>query len=104
MRIRDCIVATAKAFDLSPAEIMMRTREHHISRPRHAAMLLARWEGFTTTHIARVMRMREHTSVVYGARAAARRADADDDFGDRLQKAWLYAHGWSPWWERVPNG
>jgi len=51
-------------------------------------MLLARWEGYSAERIGRAMGGRDKTTIYHGERAATKRADADEEYGDRLQAAY----------------
>ena len=89
MTILDCIKATAKAFGITVRELRWGGRAHFQSHPRQAAMLLARWEGFAFERIGRALGNRDHSTIVHGCRAAEKRFDADEEYGDLLQTAWL---------------
>ncbi len=72
MRVKDCITLTERAAGLPKDSLYLPTRIQQISRPRQAAMLLARETGNSLSHIARVLSV-DHTSVMYGIEAAKKR-------------------------------
>ena len=87
--IMDCVRAVSVAYGVPVRWLLSRDASHPVAHPRQAVMLLARWEGYSTPRIGRELGGRDHTTVIYGARAAERRYDADELYGDRLQAAWL---------------
>ena len=93
MRISHCIKATARAFNVTMAEMKSQRRAHYVSHPRQAAMLLARWEGFTLARIGREFGDRDHSTVSYACLAAEKRAKVDEEYCDRLQEAWIGLNG-----------
>lgn len=86
--IRQCVRAAFRAFDVPLERAYERDRSGWLCEPRHAAMLLSRWEGHSTVRIGRSMR-RDHSTVIHGSRAAEKRALEDEEYGDRLQQAWI---------------
>jgi len=89
MTISECILAAAKAFHVEPEWILSDDRSRAVAWPRHAAMWLARSQGFTSPRIGRSFH-RDHTTVLYGCNNAEFLADDDEEFGDRLQMAWIF--------------
>ncbi len=89
MTIMQCIRSTSRAFGVPVADIRFGGRAFEHSHPRQAAMLLARWEGYGFARIGRKLGNRDHSTVVHGCQAAERRIDADEEYGDRLQAAWI---------------
>lgn len=64
----------AEQYGLTLAELRQPTRSHRISHPRHHAMWALRETGkFSFPWIANFFRLRDHTTVMYGVRAHARR-------------------------------
>lgn len=92
MMIRDCVSAVSMAFRVPVLWLLSKDRSHPVAHPRQAAMLLARWEGFSFSRIGREIGGRDHTTVLKGCRAAEERADSDEDYDERLQTAWIYLH------------
>jgi len=88
MKIAYCIEAASYAYAVPMREMLSGRRFRDVAWARFAAMWLARTQGYSNARIARVLRMSDHTSVIHGSRRAAELHDADEDFGDRLQKAW----------------
>ena len=75
------------------ALILAKGRVEPIAHARQAAYLLARWQGFSFPRIGRYIGGRTHKTVSFGVLAATRRADADEEYGDQLQAAWIAAAG-----------
>ena len=95
MLIRHCIRAVEVAFNLPRNDMMRVTHQHHVAHPRQAAMWLARLGGHSLPQIARDFGGRDHTTILHGIRAAAKRADVDEIYGDKLQYAWILLAGMS---------
>ena len=89
MSIRNCMSAVAKVFNVSVVEMCSRRRATYVSHPRQAAMLLARWEGFSFARIGRAFGGRDHSTARSACQAATIRADVDEEYGDLLQAAWI---------------
>ena len=70
-----------------PREALAReNRARELSHPRQVAMLIAaRHRGYSTPRIGRALR-RDHSTVVYGIRAAEARAAQDPDLARRIDR------------------
>jgi chromosomal replication initiator protein len=58
----------AAHFEISTAAMLSANRAHHIARPRHVAMWIARREHHATLHQIGRMFNRNHSSVTYAMR------------------------------------
>ena len=87
MKIRDCLRAASEAFNVPVPDLIRPCRVETVAFARQAAMLLARWEGYSAERIGRAMGGRDKTTIYHGERAATKRADADEEYGDMLQAA-----------------
>lgn len=77
-KIRDIAVSTAaKAFDVSPRDIMSDCRLKHISCARQYAMWLLREFGYSFPQIGRGLG-RDHTTVISGVLAHQKRVEEDE--------------------------
>lgn len=91
-----------RVFETSRLEICSQRKSRHVVLPRQAAMLLLRdYTWLSLTAIARMIN-RDHTTVMYGARMAARRRRKDREFAWRVALAAEILDSMSP--EEVVDG
>lgn len=74
----DMLQLVAKYYDISVAELKMRSRKAQFVVPRQMFMLLAKEAEFTTNQIGRTLGGRDHSTVVHGAQAMEKRIAEDD--------------------------
>jgi len=84
--VRACVAAVSQAFRISPERLRGDDRAFAAAHPRQVVYWLARNQGYSAARIGRYMN-RDHSSVFFGIRAAERRYDEDDEFGDKMQAA-----------------
>lgn len=73
------IVEACRIRRINPSDIMRRTRLRHIARTRFAIMWVLRQHGLTLMEIARMVGVKDHTSVIHGVREAERLMEAEDE-------------------------
>jgi chromosomal replication initiation ATPase DnaA len=72
--VTDCLRLSERIYKLPKGATSIRKRFRSVSHARQNAMLLAREEGNTLTHIAKVMNF-DHTTVIHGIKKATERRD-----------------------------
>ncbi len=74
-RVKRIMSDVEEVYKLPHGSLSRKTRAVNISHPRQVAMMVAREAGCTPSDIARTMDL-DHTSVIYGIKAARKRLEA----------------------------
>lgn len=86
LRVPDVLAAVAVEFGVTVGDILARSHRPLFTLPRHVAMYLARaLTGLSYPHIAARMDGRDHTTIVHGVQAMARRMAADRALRERVE-------------------
>lgn len=87
-RVREIIRAVAWAFEVNAKAMAGPSRAAALVHARQAVMWMARGEGcWSLTHIGQALGNRDHTTVIHGAKAAAKRMAADEGYRLLVQDA-----------------
>ncbi len=85
MLVTECIALCERANHLPCGSLMQKTQSKEIAHPRQSAMLLAKEQGHTFSHIARILGM-DHSTVFHGCKAARRRREKEIERQSRMNK------------------
>lgn len=87
-RCAECIVAdVARAFDVTPGEMVQHYRDRRLAYPRFAAYRLLRDRGLTTPQIGRMLGKRDHSTIIHGLERAETLLRTDPEFAARYEEA-----------------
>lgn len=71
--MRDIIALVADRYGLTEAELKGPDRTFRVAHPRQEAMFLCRQQGWSSGQIAMALGGRDHSTVIHGCQAHARR-------------------------------
>ena len=95
--IDKCCWAAIEAFGVDRNHFYSRRKSNEYCHARFAAMWLAVTKTYCSfPQIGRAIGGRDHTTVMHGVKRAEALYDTDEQFGDRLQSAWIILHGGYP--------
>lgn len=77
LRMFALLAMVGEKYGLKREQILAKTRRRKISHPRQEFMLHARRSGHSTQKIADFLGLKDHTTVLHGSRAAAKRMIAE---------------------------
>jgi hypothetical protein len=80
------ILVACRVFKITAEQFLSRTRDRHIVRARHAVMAALRRQQLSSPAIARVVGVKDHTTVLYGLKQAANIAARDTAFAAAVDR------------------